>query len=241
MSNHDVKNALWWLCLLVAPLVLFTIELFHPAGFTESPGMYQYLHTAQPYNPQFHALYYPGPHWWFLLHMIQTPMVALVSVGLWLMASRLDAQDGKPALLLAWLSRVATFVFMIFYTVLDSIGGSGLGRAILTAESLKAQGQLTPDQLQGLILLLNTHWEDRWVGGVGSFVSLTGSWAAFVAALLLALAFFVAKRAPLGALVLLLVFGWELQMSHTMPHGPIAFAALIAAAFWLRRGKPAEA
>ncbi len=119
--------------------------------------------------------------------MIQTPMVALVSVGLWLMASRLDAQDGKPALLLAWLSRVATFVFMIFYTVLDSIGGSGLG------------------------------------------------------ALLLALAFFVAKRAPLGALVLLLVFGWELQMSHTMPHGPIAFAALIAAALWLRRGKPAEA
>lgn len=135
---------------------------------------------------QFHALYYPGPPWWFLPHMIQSPIVALVAVGLWLRAGRLDAQDGKPALLLAWLSRVATFVFMIFYTM-DSIGGSGLGRTIHTTESLKPQGQLTPGQLQGVILLPNTHWVDSWVGGVGSFVSLTGSWAAFAAALLMAL------------------------------------------------------
>ena len=38
-----MKTALWWLCLLVAPAVLIAIELFHPAGFTAHPGMYQFL------------------------------------------------------------------------------------------------------------------------------------------------------------------------------------------------------
>ena len=43
MSNEAVEKVLWWICLLAAPLVLVAIELFHPAGFTAHPGMYQYL------------------------------------------------------------------------------------------------------------------------------------------------------------------------------------------------------
>ena len=88
MSNEAMRKGLWWLCLFLAPLVLVTIELFHPAGFTITPGAYEYLSTPQPYDPKFQALAYPGPHWWFALHMIQTPMVALVAVGLWLMVRR---------------------------------------------------------------------------------------------------------------------------------------------------------
>lgn len=234
MSNEAVRNALWWLCLLVAPLVLVVLELFHPAGFTASPGMYQYLSEPQPYDPQFKALAYWGPQWWFTLHMIQTPMVGLVAVGLWLMAGRVDRRGGSAAVALAWLGRVATFVFLIYYTALDSIGGSGLGRAILNTQAMVADGELSADQLQGVIAVLNANWVDPWVGGVGSFISLTGSWAAFFAALFVALALLVAKRAPWPPLVLLVAFGWELQMSHTMPHGPIAFALLIVAALWIR-------
>jgi hypothetical protein len=235
VSNELVQRILWWVCLLLAPLVLVGLELFHPAGFTQDPGMYQYLSKPQPFDPRFKALAYPGPHWWFLLHMIQTVMVGLVSVGLWLMAARVDRRDGSPALAVAWLSRVATFVFMVFYTALDSIGGSGLGRAILNTERLAASGELTPEGLDGAVLVLNTNWVDPWVGGVGSFISLTGSWAAFFAALLLAAALGLAKKAPWPALLLLVAFGWELQMSHTMPHGPIAFALLIIAALWVWR------
>ena len=76
MTNEVVKKALGWLCLLVAPT-----ELFHPAGFTHHPGMFQYLSQPQPYDPQFKALGYFGPQWWFTLHMIQTPMMGLVAVG----------------------------------------------------------------------------------------------------------------------------------------------------------------
>ena len=235
MFNRVVWKCLWWLCLVAAPIVLVTIELFHPAGFTKTPGMYQYLCKPESYQPQFEALAYPGPQWWFTLHMIQTPMVGLVAIGLWLLASRVVDTDGLLPNLLAWLSRVATFVFVIYYTSLDAIGGFGLGRTIIITENLKATGQLNADQMAGVIQVLNTTWQDPWVGGVGSFISLTGSWAVFIASLLLALALLGAKKAPWPVLILLVAFGWELQVSHTMPHGPIAFGLLIVAVLWMAR------
>jgi hypothetical protein len=174
--------------------------------------------------------------------MIQTPMVALVAVGLWLLVARVRASDGLLPLALAWLSALSTFVFLIYYTALDSIGGAGLARSILITKQLSASGQLTPTQLLGVQQVLNATWTDHWVGGVGSFVSLLGSWAVFVAAVLAAVALFLSRRAPWAALILLVAFGWELQVSHTMPHGPIAFGLLILSAgwIWLRRNGPQE-
>ncbi|MDT5270290.1 MAG: hypothetical protein QOH49_2476 [Acidobacteriota bacterium] len=233
MSNDLVKKVLWWLCLLVAPTVLITVELFHPAGFTHNPGMYEYLHKPQPYNPQFSALGYFGPQWWFILHMIQTPMMGLVAVGLWLLADKVASPTGLAATTFAWLSRVATFVFFVYYTALDSIGGIGLSKTIEITEQLAHDGKLTPEQVMGVEQVLNQTWTNSWVGGVGSFISLTGSWAVFTSALLVAIALFLAKKAPWPALILLVAFGWELQVSHTMPHGPIAFSLLIISALWI--------
>ncbi len=238
MSKGTLTNILWWLCLFVAPLVLLAIELFHPAGFTDDPGMYEYLSVPQPYTPEHKALAYFGPQWWFTLHMIQTPAVCLVALGLCLIAWDVTREDGTRAWLTACVSRAATFVFVVYYTVLDAVGGIGLGRTIVITERLaKApadQPHLTPDQLEGVKLVLNQSWTDPWVGGVGSVISQTGSWALFVAALFAAAALFLAKRAAWPPLVLLVVFGWELQLTHAAYHGPIAFAVLIAAALWLR-------
>ena len=107
--------------------------------------------------------------------MIQTPLVGLVAVGLWLLAGRIGRADGGGPWALSWLSRVATFVFIIYYTALDSIGGFGLGRTILNTESLFEKGQISADQLEGVKLVLNETWVDHWVGGVGSVISQTGS------------------------------------------------------------------
>jgi len=239
MPHLTVKKILWWLCLFVAPLVLVVIELFHPAGFTAiPPGMYDYLSKPEPYDPKFKALAYFGPQWWFKLHMIQTPMVALVSIGLWMLADLASTSTSLGVTALAWLSRISTFVFLIYYTALDAIGGFGLARAILNTQSLAAQGQLTPDQVSGVRNVLNTTWIDPWVGGVGSFISLTGSWAVFFAALFLALALFFDKKISWIPALLLVAFGWELQTSHTMPYGPIAFALLIIAGIWIWRTTP---
>jgi hypothetical protein len=158
-------------------------------------------------------------------------MVALVAVGLWQLASLNDRSANAVVQALAWLARVATFVFLIYYTALDSIGGSGLGRSIIISQTMG----LTADQLSGAVLLLDKTWVDPWVGGVGSFISQTGSWAAFFAALFVAAALLVDKTISWPPALLLVGFGWELQMSHTMPHGPIAFALLIAAGVWIRQ------
>jgi hypothetical protein len=234
MSNQGVKQVLWWICLVVAPLVLIAIELFHPAGFTAEPGMYQFLSKPEMGEPHYHALAYFGPQWWTTLHMIQTPTVGLVSVGLWLLVDPIDRQNSSLAVAFAWLARAATLVFLVYYTALDASGGVALGRTILTAQSMVADGKLDAHQLDGIIMLLNATWVDPIIGGVGSFVSQTGSWAAFFAAFFAAAALLVSRLVSWLPLIPLLAFGWELQTSHAAPHGPIAFGLLIVAALWLR-------
>ncbi|WP_051356355.1 hypothetical protein [Azorhizobium doebereinerae] len=230
MTNRLAKTILFWLGLIVAPLVLVGMELFHPANFTRDPGMFAYLCTSQPYDPAFQALAYFGPQWWVTLHMIQLPLIGLVSIGLW---GLMDDIDGGIAGSLAWLSRALTFVFMVLYTALDSIGGIGLGRSILNIETMRAAGTLTPDEAAGAIKLLNTDWLDPLTGGMGSFISLGGSWAVFGAAVTAALALALTARAPWPALLLLVGFGWEIQVSHAAPHGPIGFSLLLASALWI--------
>jgi hypothetical protein len=116
VPDEGVKKTLWWLGLVVAPAALIGIELFHPAHFTypPGPGMSQFLSKPEPYDPRYVALTYPRPDWWFLSHMIQTPMVGLVVVGLWLLVSQVVGADGRFAVALAWLSRAATWVFLIY-------------------------------------------------------------------------------------------------------------------------------
>jgi hypothetical protein len=239
MSNARIWKALWWICLVAAPMVLVCIELFHPAGFTGSPGMYEFVSKPHDYDPHFFTLGYPGPYWWFAMHMIQTPMVGLVAVGLWMLASRVDDADGVLAVAFAWLARITTFVFVVYYTALDSIGGFGVARTIINTQKMAADGKLTEDQVKGVAAVIDKTWIDGWVGGVGSFISLTGSYAVLAASVSLALALFIARKVPLLSLLLLVGFGWELQMSHTMPHGPIAFTLLMFAALWmyLRNGR----
>jgi hypothetical protein len=233
MRHETLQRVLYWLCLLLAPLVLAAIELFHPANFTDHPGMYRYLATPAPYDPQHMALGYFGPDWWFTLHMIQAPMLALVGVGVWLLVSDVRTAHGPLAVACAWLSRLAAFVFLIYYTILDAIGGIGLGRAITTTREMAARGELSDQELQGAIAALERTWTDPWVGGVGSVISETASWSAFAMTALAAAARLFAKRGPWTPLALLGAAGWVLQISHAALHGPLAFMLLIAASIWL--------
>ena len=156
-------------------------------------------------------------------------MVGLVAVGLWLMVDDVGAADGGAAMVCAWIARAAIFVFAVYFTVLDAIGGIGLGRTIVVVESLK----LDDKQLDVIKMLLNKMWTDPLVGGVGSTISLTASWAAFVASVLVAASLLLSSRAGWVNMAVLVGFGWELQTSHAAPHGPIAFALLIVASGWL--------
>jgi hypothetical protein len=216
--NRRTRAVLWWLCLFIAPLVLTAIELFHPAGFTQDPGMFEYL--SKPEHDHHHeALAYFGPGWWFMLHMIQTPCVVLVCIGLWLLVG-----DNPGAI--AWLARLSTFVFLVAYTVLDATGGIGLGRLLLIATEMDAN--FSPDQRAAVAKLLNAFWVDRWTGGVGSFISLTGSWAAFFSTVFVALERWMRQRTRVAIAlgIALAAAGYLVQISHAAMTGPAAFALL---------------
>ncbi len=59
---------------------------------------------------------YFGPRWWMTLHMIQTPMIGLVAGGPLLFMSSLTG-------FWPWVFRAMVLVFIVYCTVLDSIGG----------------------------------------------------------------------------------------------------------------------
>ena len=219
-----------FLCLVLSPLVLIGMELFHPSHFTANPGMTAYLCHPQPHDPHFTALAYFGPNWWFLLHMVQTPLVVLVGVGLLILTGAFDQNTkDQRGQIFAWIARIAIFFFVVYFTVLDSIGGVSLGRQLIVIDQLFAAGEISGYDAHVIQRFLDVMWVDFWVGGVGSVVSLTGSWAVFIAAASLAIYLILNKRINLICFALLLGFGWELQLTHASYHGPIAFSLLALA------------
>ena len=237
--SPPTNRSLAVLSLVAAPLLLAAMELFHPAHFTAAPGMSAFLSHPQAGDPHFNAIMYFGPHWWFLLHMIQTPLVVIVSFGLLWLTGTFGEFEGARFRLVAWISRIATVVFMTYYTVLDGIGGIALGRHLQVLNDQLASGALTAARADAIRQFLDAMWIDPWVGGVGSFVSLTGSWAVFVAAAAAAAYLLLNRRTSWLAGVLLIGFGWELQVAHASYHGPVAFSMLaLASALHLTRRNP---
>jgi len=231
-----------FICLVLSPLVLMGMELFHPAHFTANPGMTAYLSHPQPHDPHFGALAYFGPHWWFLLHMVQTPLVVLVGIGLLILTGVFEqnSKDQKGQFF-AWIARVAIFLFAVYFTVLDSIGGIALGRQLIVIDQLFAAGEISGYDAHVIQRFLDVMWVDSWVGGVGSFVSLTGSWAVFIAATSLAIYLILNKKINILCFILLLGFGWELQLAHANYHGPIAFLLLaVASAIYLYQSRSSK-
>jgi hypothetical protein len=235
--NKQPKRGLAILSLVVAPVLLACIELFHPAHFTLDPGMTAFLSQPQAHDPYFNAITYFGPQWWFLLHMIQTPLVVVVSLGLLHVTDTFGRDPAAHYMPLAWLSRIATVVFMTYCTVLDGIGGIALGRELLVVNDLLQAGTITTGDAQAIRSFLDRMWVDPWVGGVQSFVSLLASWAIFAAALFAAGYLFLNRKATWLEAALLIGFGWELQVAHASYHGPVAFTLLaIASVLRLARG-----
>jgi hypothetical protein len=236
------KRGLAILSLVVAPVLLACIELFHPAHFTLNPGMTSFLSHPQAHDPYFNAIAYFGPQWWFLMHMVQTPLVVIISFGLLHITDSFGTDPAARYMPFAWLSRVAVVTFMTYCTVLDGIGGIALGRELLVVDNLLQSGSITAGDANAIRSFLDHMWVDPWVGGVSSFVSLLASWAVFVAALGAAAYLYLNRKATWLEAALLIGFGWQLQIAHASYHGPIAFALLaLASGLMLARTRPQAA
>jgi hypothetical protein len=127
---------------------------------------------------------------------------------------------------LAWLSRIATLVFIVYYTVLDTIAGVVVGALIVHTKSWSGERRKAAEEIVQFL------FTNSGIGGVGSVISQIGSWAAFLAFFGISLT--VARRgAPLLGSFLLAAAGVLLQISHTRPYGPLSFAAVLGAALIL--------
>jgi len=69
------------LMIVLSLLILIGLEIFHLSYFMVNPGITVYLCHSESHDPYFDAVTSFGPNWWFILHMVQTPLVVLVGIG----------------------------------------------------------------------------------------------------------------------------------------------------------------
>jgi hypothetical protein len=66
--------------------------------------------------------------WWTTMHIIVAPIFALLAASHWLVLRG----DNGPA---AWIARVASWSYLVFYGALDAIAGIGTGSLVQDGES----------------------------------------------------------------------------------------------------------
>jgi hypothetical protein len=199
-------NLLRWLLMIGVPLTLALIEQKHPAGV--AANVYGGLRSISSE--------------WLRIHLLQIPLFGLMFVA------ALNLTWGIVGFW-AWLSRIALWFFVVFYTALDAVAGLAVG-TILSRQT----PEMNPATVAAIVQQL---FRDPIVGGVGSVISLTGSWAWLIAMLAAVLGLFWENRTrpvwqTFPPSLLLVVCGYALFVSHTNPAGPIAFACFAGASLW---------
>ena len=160
-----------WLILLAVtlpPLVLAAIGLTHPADLTPE--------TAD---------------WWTTMHILLIPIFPLLGVAQWVLVRGMSD-------VLSWAVRVAGFLYIAFYGVVDAVAGIGTGTLVRHGVEAGAGH--------------GAHAVDRdptigWLFGIGNEVGGYGGWA------------FLAGN------VLLTVACWRRWGTRALPGGLVLIAA----------------
>jgi len=193
-----------WLALFVAPLALILLEYWHPYGF--SSDVYHQLD--------------PRVNWWVILHLFQAVLFPLAGLGVYFLIRGTQGID-------AVIAKIFLFLFGVSYTVFDSVAGIGLGNLIRQIKALPLDRQESFEQL------VQAYYLDPYFGGMNSWLSQFASWTWMIAMIAVVSVLYRAKM-PFLPLILLLLSGVYLWMSHAYPNGPIAFACLLIANIWLQ-------
>ena len=203
-----------WLARLVilgAPLALGFVEVFHfeslPFDSEGELGPFTRYRTIAPVAEQ-----------WLIVHLLQAPLIALVGLAVFLMVSGLADFPGAVA-------RVCMVVFVVAYTILDSVAGIAVGVLVSDARDL------SPTQLAPVEQAIEDMW-DHPIAGNFSVVSFTGA-GAWVLGVIAAAVSLRRSGAPRGPVALMVIAAFVFGLSHANPTGPIGMACLLAAFAWL--------
>lgn len=188
------------LVLLGTPLVLGTLEIWHPTS------------NESPFN-----LIVDNATWWLTLHILQLPLFGLMGLAVYLLVEGLHGWA-------ATLSRIGAWFFVVFYIALDSILGIAGGVIARGARGLPADQQaLIARELEefafdpivggGGLSLLGILGPLGWVAAaVGAAIALRGVGLPLGRTILIGLsAIFAVHSWPTGSLGLAFFFlgaGW---------------------------------
>ena len=139
MASEVYANRMGWpsfVAVTAPPLLLAGLGLTHPNDLTGASA-----------------------GWWTSLHIILVPLFPLLGVSHWVLL------HGRPGVI-AWIGRVAAFLYIAFYAVTDHIAGIGTG--VVMQQSGASSTSERP--------------EIGWLFGVANDVGGAGAWALAFAA-----------------------------------------------------------
>jgi len=206
------------LILIGTPVLTGILLLFHPL-----PEPTEMEHTQLPQGLALYELMAPIADGFLIVHMLFPIALALLGLSIILL---LDGVRG----IAATISRVSAFVFVITYTMYETIIGT------VTALLIRNATSLPPIQQAVIGDAVYRNFTDPILGDLPSLVSVT-AWLSWLFAVILAA--FALRRSgmPLGACILLgLSF---LFISHASMLGPLGMLSLFFSALALERaGSP---
>ena len=194
MGSRVDTEGMGWLSFIAvtAPgLVLAGLGLTHPAELTGASA-----------------------HWWTILHIILVPLFPLLGVSHWVL---LHGRRG----VIAWIGRVAAFLYIAFYAVTDHIAGIGNGTVMQRSGASS----------------MSERPEVDWLFGIANQVGGPGTWALAVAAIATAVVAVQAggRRVLFGAMLLIVsTLYFAVAGVHIYwPRGVFTVVAMAFAFGWL--------
>jgi len=202
--------------LIGTPLLTGILLLFHPLPDSAELGM-----TELPKGLTLYELMAPIADGFLVVHMLFPLALALLGLSVILL---LDGVRGIPANV----SRASAFVFVLSYTLYETIIGTVTGLLVRGAASL------TPAEQSAIGDAIYRNYTDPLLGDLPSVLSLT-AWLSWLVAVVLAA--FALRRSgkPLGACILLgisFVF-----ISHASMLGPLGMLFFLFAVIGVERAR----
>lgn len=203
MNTYEKQCMLKPFLLVIVPLILAVLEIWHPVGFR---------------SDVFHKLHSKAD-WWYVLHLLQLPLFGLVGAGGILLTW------GKRGVL-ARLSVTGFWIFMVFYTAFDAINGISIGAILLDSANY------TPNEQATIAQVVQNLYNHPYVGGSHSILSEVAS-IGWVIGMIPMIYLLAREGMPYITIILYFISTISLWWSHAYPYGPIAFSSFALGSIFL--------
>jgi hypothetical protein len=188
---------------LAPPLFLGTLEIWHPSAV---------IFGQMVQSPELAS-------WWLTLHLIQLPLFGLLAMSIYYLIQGVSH-------IIATISRVAIWFFLIFYTAFDAVAGIATGILFKKMQALNLTNESDPmfDMMYEIFLsifLVDVHG-GSWIANIAVVSWITAAIAA-------AVALYLKGYNRIG--VALIVLSAIVFHSHSYPYGTIGMYLLAAGSY----------